>query len=101
MKKVICLVLVILATVAIARVEADGHKPCGKYSADWMLKYVHRYCDKPAKYYKAPVTSKCCEPFSYISEKCFYSYVYSDTWKHSGYNPKIVITIPKRCRDHH
>ncbi|KAK4261105.1 hypothetical protein QN277_004152 [Acacia crassicarpa] len=100
MKKLICLVLV-LAIVAIARVEADGHGVCGKYTPHTVLTHVLRHCAKPAKDLKAPVTPKCCEPFSKISEKCFNTIVKSETWKHSGVNPKIALTIPTRCHSHH
>ncbi|KAI9111491.1 hypothetical protein K1719_017181 [Acacia pycnantha] len=100
MKKLIWLVLV-LAIVAIARVEAHGHGVCGKYSPHRMLTHVHRHCAKPAKDLKAPVTPKCCEPLSKISEKCINAIINSDTWKHSGINPKIAFTISKRCHDLH
>ncbi|KAI9111655.1 hypothetical protein K1719_017345 [Acacia pycnantha] len=100
MKKLIWLVLV-LAIVAIARVEADGHGVCGKYSPDRMLTHVLRHCTKPAKDLKAPVTPKCCEPLSKISEECFHAIINSDTWKYSGINQKIALTIPKRCHDLH
>ena len=89
--KVICLVILFLAIVAIARVEADNHGVCGKYTPDRMLTHVLRHCEKPAKDLKASVTSKCCEPLSKISDKCFYAIINSDAWKHSGLNPKIAL----------
>ncbi|KAK4261088.1 hypothetical protein QN277_004136 [Acacia crassicarpa] len=99
LKKLFFLVLV-MAIVARARVKADGHGVCGKYSPDRMLTHVLRHCAKPAKDLKAPMTPKCCDLVSKISEKCFNAIINSDTWKHSGINPKIALTIPKRCHYH-
>ncbi|XP_028761999.1 uncharacterized protein LOC114720526 [Neltuma alba] len=100
MKKVICLVLV-LALVAIAGVEADGYGVCGKFSPDRMLTHVLRHCKKPATDLTVPVSPKCCEPLFQISEECFYAIINSDTWKYSGLDPRIAFTIPRRCHYHH
>ncbi|KAI9111902.1 hypothetical protein K1719_017592 [Acacia pycnantha] len=79
MKKLICLVL-LLAIVAIAGVEAHGYGECGKFSPDRMLTHVLRHCAKPARDLTAPVTPNCCEPLSQVSEECFYAIINSDTW---------------------
>ncbi|KAK4261080.1 hypothetical protein QN277_004130 [Acacia crassicarpa] len=96
MKKLICLVL-LLAIVAIAGVEAHGYGECGKFSPDRMLTHVLRHCAKPARDLTAPVTPNCCEPLSQVSEECFYAIINSDTWKYSGIDHRIAFTIPRCC----
>ncbi|XP_028761967.1 uncharacterized protein LOC114720489 [Neltuma alba] len=96
MKKFIYLAL-LLAIVAIAGVEAHGYEVCGKFSPDRMLTHVLRHCEKPARDLTVPVSPKCCEPLSQISEECFDAIINSDTWKYSDIDHSFALTIPRRC----
>ncbi|MFS8029075.1 putative lipid-transfer protein DIR1 [Helianthus anomalus] len=60
-------------------------------------------CASAAKDENAAVPESCCYQVKVIGHNpsCLCAVFLSDTAKNSGYDPKIALTIPKRCNFAH
>nr|AFK42353.1 unknown [Lotus japonicus] len=98
--KFICLVGFVVLVVSIAgfhRVEGAGE--CGRYTTPDNEAMKLAPCAAAAQDENASVSQSCCAQVKKFSQNpgCLCAVLLSNTAKMSGIDPKIAITIPKRC----
>ncbi|PIA54542.1 hypothetical protein AQUCO_00900834v1 [Aquilegia coerulea] len=96
--KCIC-ILGFLLIIGIAGLQrADGAGECGKSSPD-TLAWNLLPCATASRDENAAVSDSCCTQVKKIGQNpaCLCAVMQSNTAKMSGADPKVAITIPKRC----
>ncbi|KAJ0495076.1 putative lipid-transfer protein DIR1 [Helianthus annuus] len=96
-----CLVAIIVGIALMGSVEGTGG-PCWKSTPDNEAMKLAP-CASAAKDENAAVPESCCYQVKVIGHNpsCLCAVFLSDTAKNSGYDPKIALTIPKRCNFAH
>lgn len=97
--KNICFVM-FLATLSIALFsQVDGAGECGKTTTPDKEAFKLAPCASAAQDENASVSSQCCAQVKKIEQNpaCLCAVMLSNTAKSSGIDPKIAMTIPKRC----
>ncbi|MCL7046852.1 hypothetical protein MKW94_020348 [Papaver nudicaule] len=97
--KYLYLVGFILVVAGLTGIEkADGRGACG-FSNPNMEALKLRPCASAAEREDAEVSGSCCSAVEKLLRKpsCLCAAVQSDIARSSGVNPRIAITIPKRC----
>ncbi|KAJ1379194.1 Bifunctional inhibitor/plant lipid transfer protein/seed storage helical domain [Sesbania bispinosa] len=100
MSKFVCfLVVLIVVTAAVAESHLDEDKvgPCGKFSIERMLTHKLRHCEKAARDVNVAVSTQCCKAVAKLNYLCRRAIFSSDALEKVGINPKVAITIPRRC----
>ncbi|CAJ1949270.1 unnamed protein product [Sphenostylis stenocarpa] len=97
--KVFCLLglLVFVSISEIHRVEGAGE--CGKSTTPDNEALKLAPCVPAAKNENADVSRSCCDQVQKLGKNpsCLCAVMLSNTAKLSGADPKVAITIPKRC----
>ncbi|KAG8380760.1 hypothetical protein BUALT_Bualt06G0049500 [Buddleja alternifolia] len=97
-KFIYILVLLIFVCQLASLKGAYGAGECPKSTPDKeAVKLLP--CAPAAKDMKAAVSRSCCAQVKKLGQnpKCLCAVMLSNTAKMSGANPKIAVTIPKRC----
>ncbi|KAK7395200.1 hypothetical protein VNO78_15748 [Psophocarpus tetragonolobus] len=94
--KLVCLVGFVVLVSSIVRVDSAGE--CGKSNPDnEAIKLAP--CFSAAKDENASVSQDCCAQVLKIGQNpsCLCAILLSNTIKMAGVDPKVAVTIPKRC----
>ncbi|KAJ6325168.1 hypothetical protein OIU76_012285 [Salix suchowensis] len=97
--KYICFVM-FLAILSIGFFsQVDGAGECGKTTTPDKEAFKLAPCASAAQDENASVSSPCCAQVKKIGQNppCLCAVMLSNTAKSSGIDPKIAMTIPKRC----
>ncbi|KAJ6772689.1 LIPID BINDING PROTEIN-RELATED [Salix koriyanagi] len=97
--KYICFVM-FLAILSIGFFsQVDGAGECGKTTTPDNEAFKLAPCASAAQDENASVSSPCCAQVKKIGQNppCLCAVMLSNTAKSSGIDPKIAMTIPKRC----
>ncbi|XP_076930251.1 uncharacterized protein LOC143594964 [Bidens hawaiensis] len=97
---IICFVAII-GIACLASVEGTGG-PCWKSTPDNEAMKLAP-CGTAAQDENAAVLDSCCAQVKVIGQNpsCLCAVLFSNTAKSSGVNPKVALTIPKRCNFAH
>ncbi|KAI7745527.1 hypothetical protein M8C21_033786 [Ambrosia artemisiifolia] len=97
---IMCFVAIIVIA-CLASVEGSGG-PCGKSTPDNEAMKLAP-CASAAQDEKAAVPDGCCAQVKVIGQNpsCLCAVMLSNTAKSFGADPKIALTIPKRCNFAH
>ncbi|GFP86285.1 hypothetical protein PHJA_000772300 [Phtheirospermum japonicum] len=89
-------ILTILVIAGIEHVKSAGE--CGNLSPDKLVPKLAP-CGPAAKDAKAPVSKLCCSRIKALGKnpKCLCAILLSNMAKVNGVDPRIGISIPKRC----
>ncbi|KAJ1422292.1 Bifunctional inhibitor/plant lipid transfer protein/seed storage helical domain [Sesbania bispinosa] len=105
MSKFVWLVLLLVAVSAIVAESTlendDKGGPCGKFSTLRILTHKLRHCEKAARNVKIAPSTQCCRDLKDVSVPCLHAVFSSDAFKKVGVDPRIAITIPRRCHHVH
>ncbi|KAE9618113.1 hypothetical protein Lal_00041895 [Lupinus albus] len=94
------LFIALFMIIEIHRVEGGGE--CGKSTTPDNEAIKLAPCAIAAQNANASVSRSCCAKIKQFgtNPKCLCAVLLSKTAKMSGVNPKIAVTIPKRCNFH-
>ncbi|OIW07510.1 hypothetical protein TanjilG_14456 [Lupinus angustifolius] len=98
--KLLSFLVIFIALVIITEIHrVEGVGECGKSTTPDNEAIKLAPCVTAAQNGNASVSRSCCVKIKQFSTnpKCLCAVLLSKTAKLSGVNPKIAITIPKRC----
>nr|KYP33613.1 hypothetical protein KK1_045522 [Cajanus cajan]KYP33617.1 hypothetical protein KK1_045526 [Cajanus cajan] len=95
--KLVWVVGLVVLLVSVARVDSAGE--CGKSTSPDAEAIKLAPCGSAAQDESASVSQSCCAQVKKMGQNpsCLCAVLLSNTAKMSGVDPKIAITIPKRC----